>query len=584
MPLLGPNGQPIEFKKAAPPKLGPAYGQWAGRDALLNQLPGGAMMSYDLNRLTLADFRAMRMHPQINASLSVLTFMMHQLDWWIECDDKKIAETLAEMLHEIWTRLIRGLSQAYWAGFSPMAIEYDNDVAGQRVVITKIKDLLPEECVVNWKIVEGYAPPGRAKPKFKEYDGIKQFGGFDPIPPENSLWYPLLMENGNYYGRKLLKPAFGAWYFSQLIHLFANRYFERFGEPLPIGRAPFDDVITTSDPVTGNETTVTGKDAMELILRNLRNRSVVVLPNDRVPVGTGTSSDWEYTVEYLESQMRGADFERYLSRLDEEMSLGIFTPTLLFRTADVGSYNLGVAHMQVFLWMLNALAGDFKEYVDRFVISRLKDYNFGPRAPKAEFEYRKMGKENGPIIQAIMNELVRNNQVRPDLQELGQIIGLSLTEIKNVAPDPLGEPVPDTGPKVPPSGPGTTPPAKTTKDTRVRARPAAKKGPRSVGQPRATTRQISNRIQAQVDKAWRDGTFGTSFTPNLGYRRRFEESLVAEGFERSEAMELTELFYNKVQGWMEETIKLGMAEFAGPHDFMALFDRLMETEVEELAA
>jgi hypothetical protein len=51
------------------------------------------------------------------------------------------------------------------------------------------------------------------------------------------------MQNGDYYGKKLLRPAFTSWFFSMLVHLFANRYYERFGEPTPVGRAPFDDEI-----------------------------------------------------------------------------------------------------------------------------------------------------------------------------------------------------------------------------------------------------------------------------------------------------------------------------------------------------
>lgn len=577
--LLGPNGQPYnEFKKAPPPKLGPAYGNWAGRDVIYNQLPGGSVMTYNLNNLTLADYRAMREHPQINASLCVLTFMMHQLDWWIECDNKKISDFIAEAVHEVWTRLIRAMSQAYWAGFSPTAIEWDNDTEGRRIVVSKFKDLFPEECTVNWKVVEGYAPPGRIKPKFKEYDGIKQAGAMDPIPPENSIWYPLLMENGNYYGKKLLKPAFAPWYFSQLVHLFANRYYERFGEPTPVGRAPFEDVITQNDG-----STISGRDAMYAILGNLRNRGVVVLPNDRMPVGQN-NSEWEYTVEYLESQMRGADFERYLSRLDEEMSLGIFTPVLLFRTADVGSYNLGVSHMQIFLWMLNALAGDMKEYIDRYVIDRLRTLNFGKNSPKAEWEFRKMGKDQTQIVQAIMNELIRNNRVMPDLDELGMIAGLSLTEIKNVTaePDPSGNADP-TAQQVGVAGPdkaGATP----TPDSRTaRSRPGAN-GPRGVGQPRATARQISARIAQQVTNAFQKETFGKTFTPSLGYRRRFEESLKAEGHSDGSALELTDSFYTRIDRWLSDVIELGPKEFEGPDDFMALFDRLVETEIERLGA
>ena len=149
------------------------------------------------------------------------------------------------------------------------------------------------------------------------------------VPPENCFWYALLMESGDHYGRKLLKPAFPSWFFSQIIHLYVNRYFERFGEPIPVGRAPFDAEIDD-----GSGGTISGKAAMENVLEGIRNRAIVTLPSDRTNNPQGGKTDYEFTIEYLESQMRGADFERYLQRLDEEMSLGIFTPVLLYRTAD----------------------------------------------------------------------------------------------------------------------------------------------------------------------------------------------------------------------------------------------------------
>ena len=118
-------------------------------------------------------------------------------------------------------------------------------------IIDKFKDLPPEVCSVNWKSVDGWVPPNepwRVPPKIKIYDGFKQFhygrtlgesgaGGTGswPIPVDNTLWYPLMMENGDFYGRKLLRPAFPAWFFSNLMHLFSNRYYERFGEPTPSG-------------------------------------------------------------------------------------------------------------------------------------------------------------------------------------------------------------------------------------------------------------------------------------------------------------------------------------------------------------
>lgn len=297
---------------------------------------------------------------------------------------------------------------------------------------------------------------------------------------------------------------------------------------------------------------------------NLRNRSVVVLPNDIIPGSriAGDKTAYEYSIEYMESQLRGVDFERYLGRLDEEMSLGIFTPTLLFRTADVGSYNLGVGHMQLFLWMLNALAGDFKEYVDNHIINRLKNINYGVNKPRAEFQFRRMGKENVETVRALLDELVKQGKTMPDLEELGMIAGLTLREVKEVT-EPEG--------------------SDTEEDDRGQRDKPKSSGPRGVGQPRATGKQISNRIKGQVEKAWKDKSFGKDFEPSLGYKRKFEESLKAEGAAPGEALRLTERFYSRMESWMADAIGLGMNEFSGPDDFIAMFERLLEVEIDDLS-
>ncbi len=567
MALLGPNGHPIEtYKKASPPKLGPAFGDWAGRDVIFNQLPGGAILQFDLSALTLADYRAMRYNPQINASLSVLTFMLHQIDWWVECEDRKIATLVEDNLRMVWTRLIRGMSQALWAGYSPMVIEWENNVNERRIEISKFKDLVPEDCDVHWKEVPGYAPPGRIPPKYKIYDGIRQHGAHYPIPKENTFWFPLLMENGDYYGRKLLKSAFAPWYFSTLIHLFANRYYERFGEPTPIGRAPFD-----TDVINADGTTTNGRAHMEQIIMNLRNRGVVILPSDTIPGTTGNNGRpaYEYEIEYLESQMRGADFERYMARLDEEMSLAVFTPILLMRSGDVGSNNLGVQHTQTFLWLLNALAGDMKEYIDRYVCERLKAYNFSEKSPRVEWKYKKMGKESTETVRSIITQLVRNDKVKVNLDELGMALGMSVTEVRTVQEDPAD-----------PAGDGDG--SETDPDTRDRgARDDKDGGRRGVGEPRATGKSISARIRSQVEKSWREGSFGKGFTPSMGYRRRFEESLRAEGFGDASTVLATRV-YSQCERWIADAAELGMSEYNGPADFMAMFERMLESQIDDL--
>lgn len=575
--LLGPNGRPIQqsFKKADKPPLGPSFGAWTENDITFATAPGGAILQFNLDALTLADFRAMRYNPTINSSFCVLTFMLHQIDWHIECEDKKIERAIDDMMRPLWTRLVRGLSQAFWAGYSPMIEEFENDVDNRQVVITKFKDLIPEDCQVKWKEVEGAVrgPNNSIPPKFKVYDGIRQYGMPD-APADVTLWYPLLMENGNYYGRKLLKSAFAPWYFSTLVHLFANRYYERFGEPVPIGRAPFDDTFPQSD---GSE--ITGKQAMENIITQLRNRSTVVLPNTTQPLThASTKAVYDYDIEYLESQMRGADFERYMTRLDEEMSLSLFTPLLLLRNADVGSHNLGVQHTQTWLWMLNALTGDMKEYIDRYVVERLKGFNFSPNAPRCEWVPTKMGKENALILQAIVTELLAGTgaqAAKVDLDEVGQALGMSLTEVKVTTRDgnldANGNPVP-----------GAVPPGRDqlprNGDNKGTGKPAG------VSQPKATGKQISARIKTQVDKAWRDNRFNGDLRLSFGYRKRFIQSLVAEGVEGSAAEGMTNDLYNKLEAWSGDVVALGKGEFSGPEDFLGLFDRALENFVDDLVS
>jgi hypothetical protein len=123
--LLDHRGQPInpaDYKKAPPPKLGEAFGAWSGPDIQYRHLPGGSIVQFDLSKLTIHDFRAMRDHYQVNASTSVLSFMLHQSDYTIECEDKKIAAHCQENIDEMWTQINRATSTAIWAGYGPSVL------------------------------------------------------------------------------------------------------------------------------------------------------------------------------------------------------------------------------------------------------------------------------------------------------------------------------------------------------------------------------------------------------------------------------------------------------------------------------
>lgn len=547
--LLGPKGQPIsssdfQNKKAKPPALNERYGVWSGENAQIMQMPGGGAIAFDTSQLTLADFRQMRGHYQINSSLSVLTFMMHQMDWHIECEKQGMADLVENQLRKVWSRLVRAKSQALWAGFSPNVLEWENDFVGREIVLNKVKDLVPEDCQVNWKKVENPIPGvPNAKSVHSIYDGIRQFGAPAPIPVPNSYWYPLLMENGNYYGRRILESAFQPWFFSVLLHLFANRYYERFGEPTPIGRAPYDDELNV------NGQSVPGNQAMALMLQQLRNRSTVILPNDKSFAGEESTPSYDYQIEYLESQMRGADFERYMTRLDEEMSLAMFTPILMMRTADVGSYNLGTQHTQVYQWMLNAISGDWADYINKYIIRPIVAYNSPGKPVEARIVFTKMGKTSGELLQSILGELLKGGKVKFDTRELGQMTGLTIEEVEEVTDEP--EP----------------PPAE------------EEPNPDEKDQKAEVKRLIVKRVRAQIEKAVTNGKFGTSdFVVQMGYKRQLAAALRSEGL--SSAGTRVDDIYDGLDEWFQRTSAYGIEEYGSADAYVRLFENKLNDLVQ----
>lgn len=563
MTLLGPKGQPIssaDYKKAPPPKLGEQFGNWSGEHTDVMRLPGGGLVGFNLDELTLNDFRQMKDHYQINSSLAILTFMLHQIEYHIESEDKKLQKQAEEMMEDVWGRLVRSMGQSFWAGYSPNVLQWENDVEGKAIVLDKVKDLTPESCRVNWKRIDGddiqpvpgvqgsIFPPNGGAGKIQIYDGIRQEGWVKPIPVENTFWYPLLMENGNYYGRKLLRPAFQSWFFSILVHLFANRYYERFGEPTPIGRAPFEDELDM-----GGETPTKGNKAMELILTQLRNRATVVLPSTKDnALPDETNPDFDYTIEYLESQMRGADFERYLTRLDEEMSLALFTPILLMRTADVGSYSLGEGHMQMYMLMLNAISNDWAQYINRYILKPIARFNSSrgsTNPPKIKIKFRQLGKENQDIVRDAIRNGIAEGRMEIDITVLSEQAGLPLKKIEQLT--------------------------KTDAELDSEDDPA-KEQPNAGDKVQSTAARVVERVAPQVQKAFVNGSPLTSDTIELGFQKVMTSSFRESGY--SDPIAASTWLYMYLKTWIDDAETV----YATAEEYMRGFNLAINAQLKEL--
>jgi hypothetical protein len=369
-------------------------------------------IAYNPDSISIETYRKMAKHYQVAASLAIMSYSIQQIDWFIQADNKTVKKVLTQAIDKIWNRIIRSVTKSFIYGYSPnVKVFMIEKIDGISYIVYKnIKDLNVADVEV---VVD----------KWGNYDGFwYRKGTSDEVRvfPEYSFWYTNQMENGNLYGESLLKNIYKPWWFSEKIHQFANRYYERFGEPLVIGRAPSGASIKD-----GSGTVRAAQEVMNEIISNIRNHSSVQLPSDKNEI----TKDYLYELSYLESQMRGYDFEGYLSRLDTEISRGMFLPDLMLGGQKGGSYALGSAQIQAFYTNLMGIMDNIVDYVNLYIIPQLIEYNF-EKNKNAKFAYQPLTVDSKKNILDMVMQLIKLNKVKPDLTQLEERSGIKLEEIK----------------------------------------------------------------------------------------------------------------------------------------------------------
>ena len=345
--------------------------------------------------------------------MAIISYSIQQIDWFIKTEDKEIKEVLTHAISKIWNSLIRSTSKAYVYGYSPNVKVFTiEEIKGKKYYIyKKIRDLNPDECVVKVD-------------KYGNYDGFvyREESSTDKkeIDPKYSFWYVAGMENGNQYGESMLKKIYKPWWYNEKIHTFANRYYERFGEPLIVGRAPAGATVQDQE---GNAKSA--QDLMKEIIENIRNHSSAQLPSDRET----DSKEFLYDIKYIESQMRGFDFGNYLDRLDMEITKGLLLPELALSSGKGGSYALGSAQIDVFYTNLMGLMDNIADYVNAYIVPQLLEYNF-PANKKAEFTYQPLSTDAKKFITELIMESVKKGTMKPDINQLQERSGIGLEEQK----------------------------------------------------------------------------------------------------------------------------------------------------------
>jgi hypothetical protein len=202
-------------------------------------------------------------------------------------------------------------------------------------------------------------------------------------------------EWGNLYGQSRLEPAYEPWYWASVMYLFANRYFERKGDPAIIGRAPAEERIDSE----GNR--VRTLDEAARVISSLRSGGTAVFPDER-----DDSGNQRWSFEYLVDDKRADMFISYIEHLQVMKLRAILVPErTMTQDASAGSYAMASEHTETFLRNEETLLSEIVEHVNRYIVRPLVEFNFGPGVD-ARIETGGVRRKNESLLKDILFKVI----------------------------------------------------------------------------------------------------------------------------------------------------------------------------------
>jgi hypothetical protein len=306
--------------------------------------------------------KKMRVDAQIALGLSAVRAPVTGVSWWAASRNEEAARFVEAALSPVWTQILRTSLTAVDFGFQAAEkvwevrdVEYDFAGARRRrrgAVIRKLRDLDPEGVAIT---VDDRG----------DFAGVRTSESF--IPAEKCFVMTLEKEWGNLYGRGRLEAAYEPWYWGSVMYMFANRYFERKGDPAIIGRAPAEE-RTDSE---GNR--VRTLDEAARVISSLRSGGTAVFPDER-----DESGNLRWAFEYLIDDKRADMFIAYIEHLQVMKLRAILVPErMMTQDSATGSYAMASEHTETFLRNEEGLLSEIIEHVNRYIVRPLVEFNFG---------------------------------------------------------------------------------------------------------------------------------------------------------------------------------------------------------------
>lgn len=330
----------------------------------------------------------------VNSGILAVTLPILSADWWVEPaseskKDEKIAEWVQKELFECgtrtWQETLSEILDYLWFGRMPFEIvwefRYSEEFGRDMIGLRKISRRDPGS-IFAWKLTNGEA-------------GVVQqtVNGKFEIPMEKMLIFVNQKRGDNWEGRSLLRTAYKHWYIKDKLYLIDAISAERQGLGVPKGKLP-----TGAQPEE--------KDKLEEALRNLRanEKGYVMLEGD-------------LDIEFMD--MKASTTKQLMPTInhhDRAILLNILAQFLSLGSTSMGSFALSSDQSRLFILCLESIANYITGNIDRYLITKLVDYNFNvEKYPSLKFG--KIGNVDHNILTTSLQRAVQTGMLTPQPED-----------------------------------------------------------------------------------------------------------------------------------------------------------------------
>jgi len=100
-------------------------------------------------------------------------------------------------------------------------------------------------------------------------------------------------------------------------------------------------------------------------------------------------------------------------------------------SSKAGSYSLSQTHADMFLLGEEALLVDIENQINKYVIRRLVEYNFGAKAPQCYLKIERITDERKGFLKDIFMEMIKQGTAVPAAREIADVVGVPLNDEDN---------------------------------------------------------------------------------------------------------------------------------------------------------